>query len=78
MKNTSIDDMSFEQSAAKLDILISQLEKGELPLEEALDQFEQGIALVRHSQKKLSQAEQKISILLEANEETSLSEFTHE
>lgn len=79
MKNTSVDKMSFEQSATELDALIGQLEQGELPLEEALSQFERGIALVRHSQQKLSQAEQKISILLEANQDASLSEFgTHE
>jgi len=75
MKKTTIDTMSFEQSASELDQLITQLEQGTLPLEEALSQFEKGIALIRHSQEKLAKAEQKISILLESNEDAPLSGF---
>ena len=53
----------FEQSIAELESIVAQLEKGELPLEESLKQFEKGINLAQKCQKVLNQAEQKIEIL---------------
>ena len=54
----------FEQSLAELESVVERLEHGELPLEEALAQFERGIALARSCQEALKQAEQKVEILL--------------
>lgn len=53
----------FESSIAELEAIVSQLEKGELPLEDSLKQFEKGISLAQKCQKILTQAEQKIEIL---------------
>ena len=53
----------FEHSIAQLDDIVMQLEKGELSLEESLQQFEKGISLARTCQTILNQAEQKIEIL---------------
>ena len=53
----------FEKSIAELELIVTQLEKGELTLEASLKQFEQGIALARQCQEVLSQAEQTIEIL---------------
>jgi exodeoxyribonuclease VII small subunit len=53
----------FEQSLTELEEIVSQLEQGELSLENALQQFEKGIALARRCQEVLQQAEQKIEIL---------------
>jgi exodeoxyribonuclease VII small subunit len=55
----------FEQALADLEAVVERLEHGELPLEEALAQFERGIALARSCQDALKQAEQKVEILLE-------------
>ena len=55
----------FEQALADLEAIVDKLEHGELPLEEALAQFERGIALARSCQDALKQAEQKVEILLE-------------
>jgi exodeoxyribonuclease VII small subunit len=55
----------FEQSLAELQTLVERLESGELSLEESLSAFEQGIRLTRECQSALSQAEQKVQILLE-------------
>lgn len=60
--------IQFEQSIAELETIVGQLEKGELPLEESLKQFEKGITLAQKCQKILSEAEQKIEIL-SANKE---------
>ena len=55
----------FEQSLAELQTLVERLESGELSLEDSLGAFEQGIRLTRECQASLSQAEQKVQILLE-------------
>jgi exodeoxyribonuclease VII small subunit len=55
----------FEQALAELEAVVERLEHGELPLEDALAQFEHGIALARSCQEALKQAEQKVEILLE-------------
>lgn len=55
--------LHFESSIAELETIVGQLEKGELPLEESLKQFEKGINLAQKCQKILTQAEQKIEML---------------
>jgi exodeoxyribonuclease VII small subunit len=57
----------FEQSLAELQQLVERLESGELSLEDSLTCFEQGIGLTRDCQAALSQAEQKVQILLECD-----------
>lgn len=59
----------------ELETIVSQMEQGELSLEDALQRFERGIVLARHSQQKLKQAEQKVQILMEQNGQTSLLDF---
>ncbi|BCD86455.1 exodeoxyribonuclease VII small subunit [Pseudomonas sp. No.21] len=59
----------FEQSLADLQALVERLESGELSLEDSLGAFEQGIRLTRECQGALSQAEQKVQILLERDGE---------
>lgn len=53
----------FEQSIRELESIVTQLEKGELSLDESLKQFESGITLARQCQHALNQAEQKIEQL---------------
>ncbi len=65
------ENMSFESAVAELEKIINNLESGNLPLEDALGQFERGVALVRSSQKKLAQAEQKVQLLTENDKLTS-------
>lgn len=59
----------FEKSIEELETIVEQLEKGDLPLEESLRQFEVGINLAQQCQKILTQAEQKIEMLT-ANKES--------
>ncbi|WKE64906.1 exodeoxyribonuclease VII small subunit [Gallaecimonas kandeliae] len=59
------DNMSFEESLQELEAVVLQLEQGELSLDEALKQFERGVALSRASEQKLKAAEQKVQMLLE-------------
>ena len=59
------ESLSFEQSLNELETIVTSLEQGEVSLDDALKQFERGIKLVRQSQAKLEQAQQKVSILLD-------------
>ena len=61
--------LDFEKSLAKLEQVVEKLESGDQPLEEALKLFEEGIALTRGCQHALKQAEEKITILSQQNEE---------
>ncbi|MCX7117050.1 MAG: exodeoxyribonuclease VII small subunit [Legionellales bacterium] len=53
----------FEKSMTELKQIVVQLERGDLSLEDALDQFEKGISIARLCQDVLTAAEQKIEIL---------------
>ncbi len=56
---------SFEAQMSKLETLVSQLERGELSLDESMKKFEEGIALTRLCQKKLVDAEQRVNRLMQ-------------
>ena len=56
--------VDFEQALGELEAVVEKLEHGDLPLEEALKQFERGIELTRGCQASLKQAEQRVEILL--------------
>ncbi|MDU9391183.1 exodeoxyribonuclease VII small subunit [Pseudomonas japonica] len=71
-KKAAID---FEQSLADLQALVERLENGELSLEDSLTAFEQGIRLTRDCQGALTQAEQKVQILLERDGELAAEPF---
>ena len=57
--------VDFEQALGELETVDDRLEHGELPLEEALRQFERGIELARTCQGALKQAEQRVEVLLQ-------------
>ena len=53
----------FENSVLELTSIISQLEKGQLPLAESLNNFKQGVELIRKCQQALNEAEQTVQQL---------------
>lgn len=69
------ENMTFEEVLQALETIVNELESGKLPLDEALKHFERGITIARHGQKTLSDAEQKIEILLTPDETSALSPF---
>jgi exodeoxyribonuclease VII small subunit len=66
----------FEKALAELEALVARLERGDLPLEEALKTFERGIALTRHCQSALKAAQQKVEILLSSGDGPQLAPFS--
>lgn len=61
---TKTDEPTFEQALAQLEQIVQKLEKGELPLEESLRHYEEGIRLSRLCHAKLEEAEGRIEVLL--------------
>jgi exodeoxyribonuclease VII small subunit len=58
------DELTFEQALLQLEQIVQKLEKGELPLEESLRHYEDGIRLSRLCHGKLEEAEGRIEMLL--------------
>ncbi|EKT54330.1 exodeoxyribonuclease VII small subunit [Providencia burhodogranariea] len=68
--------VSFENSLKELEEIVSRLESGSLPLEDALNEFERGIKIAKEGQKVLQQAEQRVQILLSDDENKALDNFS--
>lgn len=64
MTADDVGALSFEDALARLESIVSELERGETPLEETIDRFEQGIALARRCEDRLNEADRKVAILL--------------
>ena len=69
------ENLSFEQALEELSTIVTDMEQGELSLEQSLKQFERGIALANASSSKLQQAEQKVSILMANDSQAELTHF---
>lgn len=54
---------SFETALGELEGIVAAMEAGKMPLQEALDAYQRGVALLRQCQETLSAAEQQIRIL---------------
>ena len=62
-KEIDVNTLTFEQALAGLTELVEKLESGELPLEESVAAFEQGVKLSRRCESLLDQADQRLQIL---------------
>ena len=58
---------SFEQSLKQLEQIVYEMESGELPLEQAIRKFEEGIELSKFCAQKLEETERKITLLMQAS-----------
>jgi len=61
--SSEVDNFSFEQALERLNILVSKLESGKLPLEESVTAFEEGVKLTRRCETLLDSAEQRLQVL---------------
>jgi exodeoxyribonuclease VII small subunit len=57
----------FEECLQRLEEVVNQLERGDVPLEQALKLFEEGVQLSNGCRKELEEAEGKVEILLKQN-----------
>jgi len=58
-----MEDIKFEEALSRLEMIVNDLEKGGLTLEESLKKFEEGIKLSDYCVKKLEEVEKKIEVL---------------
>ncbi len=60
---SDVEEIKFEEALAKLEAVVHRLESGELPLEESLRLFEEGVHLTKVCAHRLEEAERRIAIL---------------
>lgn len=69
-------EKSFESSLSELEKIVAKLEAGDLPLEESLELFENGIKLSRECRERLAKAERRIEMLVrDANGQLAVEEI---
>lgn len=73
-RKTTKQPESFEVALTQLEQIVQQLERGELPLEEALASFKEGIELSQYCQKTLTEAEQTVAKMMTPQGEVNLDE----
>ena len=75
MARTKAQSQGFEESLSALEKIVAQLEAGDLPLERALEIFEEGVGLSRRCQAQLGEAERKVELLLREHGELKVVPF---
>jgi exodeoxyribonuclease VII small subunit len=65
--STDTQQPNFEQAMQQLELVVQEMERGELPLDVALGKFQEGITLARSCQRYLKNAEQQVSVLAKDN-----------
>ncbi|MBE6491465.1 MULTISPECIES: exodeoxyribonuclease VII small subunit [unclassified Methanobrevibacter] len=64
-----MENLSFEESLEKLEEIVNKLESGNVPLDDAIDEFNNAMQLVKVCNNKLNNAEQAIAKIVEDNGE---------
>ncbi|MFN3476697.1 MAG: exodeoxyribonuclease VII small subunit [Candidatus Methylomirabilales bacterium] len=59
-----MEELKFEEALRRLEAIVERLEGGDLPLEEALVAFEEGVRMVKLCSKRLNEAEKRVNILV--------------
>jgi len=68
------EGLNFEASMTRLEEIVSLLERGDAPLEQAMTLFEEGAGLLRECTRQLDEAEQKVSLLTAGDKEEMIEE----
>ena len=63
MTDTPISKMTFEQAMSELERIVTQLERGDVPLEDSISLYEKGAELKKRCETKLKEAEQKVAAI---------------
>ncbi|MBR5503084.1 MAG: exodeoxyribonuclease VII small subunit [Methanobrevibacter sp.] len=62
-------NFSFEESLEELEKIVSKLERGEVPLDDAIEEFKKAMVLVKECDEKLKSAEEAIAKIVKDNKE---------
>ena len=63
MSDTPISEMTFEQAMSELERIVTELERGDVPLEDSITLYEKGAELKKRCETKLKEAEQKVAAI---------------
>lgn len=69
---STLENLKFEEAMQQLEQIVAQLEQGDVPLEEALDQFQKGVALSKYCKDKLENAEKTLTKIVNENGEETI------
>ncbi|MBM7646318.1 exodeoxyribonuclease VII small subunit [Scopulibacillus daqui] len=67
-KKENEQHLSFEEAMANLEEIVKRLEENDVPLEEAIDLFQQGVSLSKQCHQRLQKVEEKMDQIIEADE----------
>ncbi|MCM3633163.1 exodeoxyribonuclease VII small subunit [Paenibacillus camelliae] len=65
---TELENLSFEQALERLENIVAQLENGDVPLEQAIELYQEGMKLSSLCNGKLQQVESKIEMLIQTEQ----------
>jgi len=68
-QKNDIGKLSFEQAINELTRIVSQIERGQIPLQDSLQQYERGMALIKHCRTILQKAEKRIEKISQPEQE---------
>ncbi len=72
MADKAIDQMTFKEASVELELIVRALEAGDLELEESLEKYSRGVQLLQSLRERLSAAEQKVRVLMDATDENNV------
>ena len=73
-----VEEVSFEENMERLEKIVTELEKGDLNLDDSVKKFEEGINISKKCNDILEKAEKKITILLKTDDDISEKNFVAE
>ena len=67
-QKTDIDKLSFEEAIKELTNIVGKIEQGQIPLQDSLEQYEKGMALIKQCRTILQKAEERIEKITKEQE----------
>ncbi len=67
-QKTDVDKLSFEDSIKELTDIVGKIEQGKIPLQDSLEQYEKGMALIKQCRTILQKAEERIEKITKEEE----------
>jgi len=64
-QKSGIEKLSFEEAIKELRNIVGKIEQGQIPLQDSLEQYEKGMALIKHCRTVLQKAEKRIEKISE-------------
>lgn len=77
-KSAKSDDLPFEEIVKRLEGVVDKLERGDLPLEQSLSMFEEGVKLSRLGSKRLDEAEKRVELLMSDGDDVKTRPFNED